>query len=270
MNYKFSANHRLSVNLRMRLGIKTAWNALKDIQVSPKATSNAFAFVVGCGHSGNTLIAARLGNMKEVFVIPRETKIFSPQNSLRDAQRIISGWDEAATERGMNWVIEKTPKHVHCWRRIRTILPFAKFIVATRNPLDTCASLKNRFGNLDLAIERYVMDNEAALELLEAGGVFHVSYENFVLNPELVGKQILEFLGLPWSNALITGGTSAYDNRGVPTNLQKPHSQKRRSQVKGPIVPRIDTWKNLISEAEAASVRRATSAVADRLGITSS
>ena len=268
MNYKFSANHRLSVKSRTRIGFKTAWSALKDFQASPKVTSSSFAFVVGCGHSGNTLVSARLGNMKEVFVVPKETRIFLPQNSLKDARRIISEWDEAATALGMSWVVEKTPKHVHCWKRIRSILPFAKFIVVTRNPLDTCASLKSRFGNLDLAIERYVMDNEAALELLDVEGAFHVSYENFVLNPELVGKQILEFLGIPWSDALITGGTSAYDNRGLPTNLQKLHSQKRRSQVKGPIVPRIDTWKNLISEAEAVSVTRATAAVAGRLGIT--
>ena len=75
-------------------------NAGLDRFVPAIPESAAFAFVLGCGHSGTTLVASRLGNHPAVALIPEETNIFEPRRPLGRARRFLVAALAAARARG--------------------------------------------------------------------------------------------------------------------------------------------------------------------------
>ena len=65
-------------------------------------------FVVGCGHSGTSLLLRTLANMRGVYCIPRETNIFNkPRIS---TIRAIQTWDQQAKGGNFTHWAEKTPR----------------------------------------------------------------------------------------------------------------------------------------------------------------
>ena len=67
--------------------VRIALQARLDRARRPIEGSAGFAFVLGCGHSGTTLIASRLGNHPAVALIPQETNLFEPRRPLAAARR---------------------------------------------------------------------------------------------------------------------------------------------------------------------------------------
>jgi hypothetical protein len=262
VRYKYRFDHRLRLSEFLDVSLRTFVWRLSDAFIKPILAPGERVFVAGCGHSGTTLLAARLGNLAPVCLIPYETGLFFPARSLRRARSKYIAWIAENKRQGKRVIVEKTPKHIHCWERILKLLPGSKLILMARNPLDTCASLKERFGDLDTAITRYLMDTRELLELRERDDVAVVRYEDFVLTPRIEGRRILNFLNLEWEDALIAGRTSAYDK----SHFSDGNMILRQSQVRAEIVPRVNTWSTRLSQAEAERVVRETDAVARRLG----
>ena len=72
-------------------------------------------FVVGCGHSGTSLLFRSIGNMRHVRCLQKETALFV-KNTEGD-ERLISTmeeWDNLARESNYSYWVEKTPR-VRCW-----------------------------------------------------------------------------------------------------------------------------------------------------------
>jgi Sulfotransferase family len=233
--------------------LRIAMQARLDRQVTPIGESDAFGFVLGCGHSGTTLVASRLGNHPEVALIPEETNLFEPRRPLAAARRRLVAARAEAQAAGRRLVLEKTPKHVRVAGRIRRLLPEARLIVIVRNPLDTCLSLRRRGGTLGEAIDRWCVDNGAALRLEGDPRVRLWHYEELTAAPEPAFRAMLAFLGLPWDPAVL-GTDTAYGAAAQKT----ANMRLRAEQVARPITANSGKWREGLTPGEVAEVRRRT------------
>lgn len=218
-----------------------------------------FAFVVGCGHSGTSLIASRLGLHPACHLVDGETLAFSPSRTRWSCRSSIRAWETAARKAGRSIVVEKTPKHIHSLGRIRHFLPDAQVLAVSRHPLDTVASLKKRFNSLELAIERWNMDNEALAAAVRDRNVLHVCYDELTRSPETGFRRITDFLGIDWNPDVLASGKTGY------TDAKRMFAE-RLHQVAQPVVHRVDRWREILSDEEADSVLAQTASTAALLG----
>ena len=261
MKYIHSSNHRITFGKFLRKSYKTFVNGLNDRSVRPINTELSACFVVGCGHSGTTLTAAKLGNHSDAFLIGRETHNYAPARGLYSSWRVTQEWLAIVQSINKKLLVEKTPKHVHAIPRIRQILPDAKFLAMTRNPLDNCFSLYQRYGNLDFAIERWNMDNAVICDLLEDDKVKVVDYESLTAYPEESFKEICLFLEVTWQPEILDEGVTAYDRFQNNDNMKV-----RQEQVKNSIRPSHSKWKNGFSSSQVELVYQKTRSIAEKLG----
>jgi len=229
--------------------------------VAPINAAQSTAFVVGCGHSGTTLTASRLGNHADVYVVGYETYAFKPLNGLYCSKQIAEGWLVAAGQVNKNMVIEKTPKHVHCADRIWRIFPGARIIGIVRNPLDNCSSLKERFGSIEYAVWRWIEDNRALYRIAAESRVKLVTYEELTRDPEAVLSDICKFLGLRWDSRILSVGETAYANA-----LNTGVKALREAQVSSPITSKSKRCLKNMNENEVAYVNTSTKKIARAFG----
>ncbi|GHC32709.1 sulfotransferase family protein [Aidingimonas halophila] len=263
MKYVHSANHRATLGKYLRKQYKTLLNNLNSHSVRPLYSEVLPCFVVGCGHSGTTLTAAKLGNHSKAYLIGRETHHFAPAKGLYSSYLVASEWIALFETLGKKVFIEKTPKHVHAVDRILRVLPNARIIVMVRNPLDNCFSLFRRYGDLDYAIDRWNMDNRKALQVIQSSQAKLVSYESMTTAPQEEFGSICHFLGMEWDPSIIESGDTAYDDVRHERNMTV-----RQEQVRRPITPSTGAWKEGLTEAQVERVLDQTNPIAGRLGYT--
>ncbi|MCG5528469.1 MULTISPECIES: sulfotransferase [Halorhodospira] len=263
---RYSIRHYVDVRQWARQRIAMVLAGMPSMFAKPVDLECRFAFIVGCGHSGTTLAATRLGAHPEIMLIGRESNAFSPAKGLHCTRNIVREWAHFANASEKKMVLEKTPKHVQRIGAIFKLIPNAKVVAITRNPLDNVASLYSRYGDLDAAIGRWIVDNSTLVACL--GGKYRdnikvLRYEELVNEPELVMSDLVEFVGLPWSERLIDiNGNSGILWRASST----AHQLNRQSQVSEKIVPRVDSWKRVLGVKDVEQVRVKTEVVAKSLG----
>jgi hypothetical protein len=262
LQYRYKPNHRVSLPVFLQLQVRTLAHAVLDLPIRAMPHSDRFCFVAGCGHSGTTLLASKLGLHPQALLISRESNIFAPSHGLRLARVILNEWLAFARQEDRSVVLEKSPKHVHSVVRIRRLLPLSRIVIVVRNPLDTCASLYRRFNDLDLAVERWLMDNEAARAALREPATLLVRYEALTREPAATLSAACAFLGLPWDPELLTRTGSAY---GTYQELRR-NMAVRHEQVSEPIRDNNGRWREVLDSRQAAVVRERTAALAGQLG----
>mmetsp|Transcript_774 Transcript_774/g.4810 ORF Transcript_774/g.4810 Transcript_774/m.4810 type:complete len:346 (-) Transcript_774:1393-2430(-) len=239
-------------------------------------------FIVGCGHSGTTLLYRTVGNLPGMLCRGTETGIFINPLYKPIIKLVLTKWDVEAYQGGYQAWVEKTPKHINKIQQIETVTPTAKFVFIYRDGRDVVRSLIERGYKLEKAVDRWVQDNIAMKKLLPSPNVLSVRFEDFtnansVL--EILG-QLCQFLDLQCSElhkllALQGPGDSGYQaakdvctmypndaakfddlensllfTLGRPSSLRetnltgKQHGKLRRWQVSQP-------WQDLQLDSEA-------------------
>lgn len=191
-------------------------------------------FVVGCPRSGTTLTQAMLAahpvltgfTESHVFdkaydysgraneaELRRRVTAFCEENKIRfhESGGFITLLDAAAKDRGARGWVEKTPDHVFRIPVIQQQAHGAKFIHVVRRAEGVLPSLRkaSQTGGWDDAkpwwecavhwlwalriSERYVDQPNHAI----------VGYEQLVADPRKQMARLLEFLGLPWDDAVV-------------------------------------------------------------------
>lgn len=238
------------------------YNALSSVFYSPVNNEIGFVFVVGCGHSGTTLMAAKLGNHPDIFALGRETGVMLPgKYSLYAMKAVADEWSYFAESNGNKLVLEKTPKHLYSYRAIQKVVPNNKFIVLVRNPLDNVASLHKRFNDLDYAIERWLFDTAQALRLDQQDNVKLVRYEDFTREPETTLRSICGFLGLEYRNGMLEETSSIYDKVKQIDNMKL-----RRDQVNKPVTANEGGWRKVFDEGQAREILARAGSLVEKLG----
>lgn len=254
----------LSMAAAWRQKVKSFSKVDEKLRVKPLNSSVATAFVLGCGHSGTTLTAARIGRATEAYLIGKETSLFSPATSLYVSRTVMEQMLYMTKTFDKSVFVEKTPKHIHCIERILKVIPDAKFVITVRNPLDNCASLYKRFNKLNYAIKRWNRDNLAVVNAVKKfpEQILIVHYEELTKYPKRELQRIYSFLNLSWDDSVLGAGKTAYDDTD---GGQRKNMVIRQQQVAKPIKYRENTWREILSESQAKKVTRQTALITHEL-----
>lgn len=258
---RFDVEHRVTWREAYKRQRQRLKQRIRDIHVTSAPSATKMLFVVGCGHSGTTLVSAKLGNHSKIYLVGKESYIFCPWRSLEDAKSSVLEWQEQAKREGAQFVVEKTPKHAHVPERIARIVPAANFIVVYRNPLDTVASLFSRFGDLDYAITRWLLDTRASIKVATHRNSTVCHYETLTQKPHATFERLCSELGLEFEESMLDAGKTAYGD-----NQKHPNMRLRQEQVQQAVVSRTGRWKEVLTQKQVDKIVYNTEKLSTQLG----
>lgn len=187
-------------------------------------------FILGAHGSGSTLLRLMLDS-HENLAVPPETGVMR----LVTAHRWVPFWmlggewhehldlsseeldrrlaefygglfDRFATGRGKTRWGEKTPFHVWHVEEIRRVFPGAVFVVIVRHPFGSIASAVRRFDRrLPRATQHWVNSTRELLRQAATHGddMCFLRYEDLLEEPETTLRELLDWLGEPWSDRVL-------------------------------------------------------------------
>ncbi len=224
-------------------------------------------FIVGAMGSGTTLMRLMLDSHDDIAV-PQETGIMRAVQ----AQKWIPYWnfgdkwyprlgvdekqldvmlgefygqmfERYAAERGKVRWGEKTPWHVWHMQQITQLWPDAVFVAMVRHPGGNVGSLMTRFTyETDPAVYHWARYNR---ELLRQAGALGkrfalCRYEDLVLDPQRTMRELLDWLGEPWSPKVL-------EHHNVQKDQGGPSKVEGRTRSDDPIdVDRVLKWTSVL------------------------
>ena len=244
MKYKYSSRMNVSLRSFIKRYTKIIINFFLDIFEKDIQTSTLPVFVVGCGNSGTTLLATILSRHPKAFPIGYESSFYFPTFSLSYSKRISIMLDMLSKQNDKTFFIEKTPKHALCIKRIFKILPHSKIIYVIRDGRDAVTSLKKRYGDLAIAVDRWNTDNRPALVWGTDPRVKFVKYENLTSEPEQTVLEICKFLKIQYDEKMLNSAKNPY------SHFSEGNMRVRAQQVSKPIYNNAGSWKQYLSAEE--------------------
>jgi tetratricopeptide (TPR) repeat protein len=224
-------------------------------------------FVVGMPRSGTTLMASSLSNHPLIGTageLPNLTQftlrlpellgggVFYPQAARDITPAIAAGLEREYEDRlrrdigtAVPHVVDKHPLNFRHLGLIRKLFPQAKVVHCMRHPLDTCLSnYFQRFSihydySFDLAnighfYNEYIRLMAHWRQVLPAGMMLEVHYEDMIADTERTTRSILQFLGLEWDAACMTPHTNT-----------APVETASQWQVRQPIYTQsVERWRH--------------------------
>lgn len=208
-------------------------------------------FIVGCGHSGTTLMLRILGAHDKLFAIDYETKAF--QGNYPKMSQVIK-WNKIGKEQNARWV-EKTPSHINYIKRILKLFPKAKIILMIRDGRDVTVSIRQRLGDSKWAQDRWIKDNKAGLKYLDDKRILPVRLEDLTSSTEETVKKVCDHLEIQYSNELLDYHTSEFKySKVAPKQTSgrqgQDHLTNRVWQVNQPIFKDTSKWRTHANEEE--------------------
>lgn len=186
-------------------------------------------FVVGSMGSGTTLTRLMLDSHPDLMIAPEtgfmrsvNAQLFVPFWRFGDqwASRIELEDDEfleevrnfydsvfsrAAAKRGARRWGDKTPFHVHHIATAARVFPDAQFVATVRHPVAVGVSLRRFHWSWSRGIGHWRKSNQTMIDQgIDLGERFHlIRYEDLVLEPERVMREVMSFLDVPWSDQVL-------------------------------------------------------------------
>jgi hypothetical protein len=206
-------------------------------------------FIVGCGHSGTSLLLAVLGAHSNIHPIPFESSL----GFFDRPQEMLNSFAELTVHHGKQRWIEKTPKHVRCMDVLLTLCPEAQVLVIVRDGRDVACSIQDRCGNLQKGIVRWVEDNTLAKGYLGHPRIHFLKYEDLIVAFDRTMSETLEFLGESFEPEIREYHKSPrqfYSDRieKPPSAFGANHEQYRNWQINQPLFDGRGKWKRMSKE----------------------
>jgi hypothetical protein len=210
-----------------------------------------FIFIVGCGHSGTTLLHKIIGNHKDVYGVPNETSLFVKSHN--EINQILKTYDNHRKTLDKKYVCEKTPLHVYHINKIYTHTVNPKIVIITRDGRDVFSSLKKRFGANNYSFTRWVNDNNEWLKNPNKH-LFHVlKYEDLVKDKRETMTKVFNFLNIEYYHEIFD-----YEKKEIklPDNFydglinNDKHEKLRKYQTNKPLYDGTNRWTKDITEEE--------------------
>jgi len=212
-------------------------------------------FIVGCGHSGTSLLLNILGSHSRICAIPFEScfalKWPSP---CEDSLQFITRCNNYTLRMGKERWVEKTPRHIFRLKEILHYFPEGKILLMLRDGRDVACSIQDRCGSLEAGIDRWVEDNMAGRGFWHHPNVYLVRYEKLVAEFENSLREVLTFIGEEFEASLFRyHETPRYY---FTSRIEKPpglfgedHYMYRNWQMNQPLFDGRGKWLRL-TEAE--------------------
>ena len=203
-------------------------------------------FIVGCGHSGTSLLLVILSHHSKIFGVPNESRIARKCSwRFRATMWFFDCW--AIAQGKQRWV-EKTPKHILHIGRILKFKPNARILLIIRDGRDVACSLQRRLGCLESGMRKWVERNMEGKKYWNHPNVHVLKYESLILDFEKTMREVLAFVGEEYEPAI-----KEYYNS--PRKIEKPASEGpsnrdgfRTWKVNQPIFDTRGKWKKLSEE----------------------
>ena len=221
----------------------------------PDSGRHAPIFLVGCGHSGTSLLLAILGTHSGIHAIPRETYLaIDPDTRTArlapDAREQLRSFAKLTHAQGKRRWIEKTPSHIHALAQLFELCPTSKILLVIRDGRDVACSIQDRSGDLAEGIRRWVADNRAGQKFWAHPQVHVLRYESIIEDFRGTLTTALSFLGEEFEEPL-----SHHDRTPhlfYSDKIQKPpdafgqnHAEYRNWQINQPLFDGRGKWKRL-------------------------
>ena len=199
-------------------------------------------FIVGCGHSGTSLLLVILGAHSRIFAVPHESRIAAHCRwRFLAAMRKFNRWTIAHGKK--RWV-EKTPKHILHIDNILKHRPRARILLIIRDGRDVACSLQKRHGSLEFGIQKWVATNTEGKKYWDHPNVHVLKYESLISDFEKTMREVLAFVGEEYEP-----GIREYYK--TPRQIEKPASESKTEhnfrdwKVNQPIFDTRGKWTKL-------------------------
>ena len=210
------------------------------------------AFIVGCGHSGTSIVLAILDAHSRINAVQCESYIAVDENR-SEFDKAMEQFNRLAIAAGKTRWVEKTPEHIRHIGKILEWQPKAKVILIIRDGRDVAYSIQKRTGSLDRGIRRWCDDNLAGKEYWSHPNVYVVKYEDLVSDVETTITGILSFLDEEYECGMRNYHTRS--KRWYSNVVSKPetshgenHGKHRNWQINQPIFDGRARWKEMSAE----------------------
>lgn len=222
-------------------------------------------FVVGCGHSGTTLLLRIIGSHPNIHTILNESATFTKNQTYN-----LRNFDMTAYAAGKKRWIEKTPLHIHHIGAIFKRRPGAKVIIIVRDGRDVAASIKKRKGNLKTGVDRWVRDNEAGEKWWPDPRIKVLKYEDLIADFEGTIRATAQFLGEDYNQRM----KDYHQNFKKEIHIDKPpdspegenHLKYRMWQVEQPMFDGRGRWVQELAPSEKELVKQKAGEMLVRYG----
>ncbi len=193
------------------------------------------------------------------------TKCSAPEREFID----IVLCDAAARAGKTRWA-EKTPGNIRHWPFIKSLWPDARLIHVTREYRDCFASWKARRGD---TLDDFLASAQTAYDAIEpllgqsTANYLEVDYVELVRDTEQTMRCVLAFADLPWQDRCRAIDTNATARERTKVQAVTSRDSKTSMSLAKPIFDSsLGQWRSLITDAEAATVRRELAPFYARLG----
>lgn len=175
--------------------------ALRRGLLGPVDPVGSPTFIVGCGHSGTTLLLAMLSRHPSLHAIPYESGLIT--GSPADVDWFVAQFNRETRRAGKASWVEKTPSQVRHIGRLLERFPGGRVIVMVRDGRDVACSIEARTGDFAAGARRWEDDNAAADGWSDHDAVSVLQYEDLIEDQEAALRSVCDFLALPFDEHLL-------------------------------------------------------------------